>query len=70
MNMCLLDAIATGVETLRARGKYNNERSASEFCSERTLADTRNNGFVCLGNITDMDGVGAFLSTYEEMGQG
>ena len=63
MNMCLLGTIATGVETLRARVKYNMERGASEFCSEWTLADTGNNGFVWLGNITDMDGMGAFLST-------
>ena len=32
----------------------------------RTLADTGNNGFVWLGNVTDMDGMGAFLSTEEE----
>ena len=46
MNMCLIGTIATGVETLRARVKYNMERGGSEFCSEWTLADTGNNGFV------------------------
>ena len=46
MNMCLIGTIATEVETLRARAKYNMERGASEFCSERTLADTGNIGFV------------------------
>ena len=67
MNMCLLGTIATGVETLRARVKYNMERGASEFCSKWTLADTGNNDFARLGNITDMVGMGAFLSTDEEM---
>ena len=43
------------------------ERDANKFCSEWTLADTGNNGFVWLGNITDMDGMGAFLSTDEEI---
>ena len=66
MNLCLLGTIATGVETLRARVEYNMERGASRFCSDWTLADTGNNGFVQLGNITDMDGMSAFLSTEEE----
>ena len=43
------------------------ERRASEFCSKWTLADTWNNDFVWLGNITDMDGMGAFLSSDEGM---
>ena len=43
------------------------ERGAGEFCSKWTLADTGNNDFVWLGNITDMDGMGAFLSTDQEM---
>ena len=42
------------------------ERGASKFCSNWTLVDTGNNGFVWLGNITDLDGMGAFLSTEEE----
>ena len=63
--MCLYGVIATGVETLRARVNCNMERGASKFCSEWTLADTGNNGFVWLGSITDMDGMGAFLSTDE-----
>ena len=67
MNMCLHGVIATGVETLRARVTYNMERGANKFCSEWLLADTGNNGFVWLGNITDMDGMGAFLSTDEEI---
>ena len=67
MNMCLLGTISTGVETLRTRVKYNMERGASEFCSEWTLADTGNNGFVWLGNITELDGMGAFLRTDEEI---
>ena len=67
MNLCLLGTIATGVETLRARVEYNMERGASRFCSDWTLADTGNNGFVWLGNVNDMDGMGAFLSTEEEM---
>ena len=54
MNMCILGTIATGVETLRARVKYNMERGAGKYCSEWKLADTGNNGFVWLGNITDM----------------
>ena len=58
---------ATGVETLRARVNYNMELGASKFCSEWTLADTGNNGFVWLRNITDMNGMGAFLSTDEEI---
>ena len=62
MNMCLHGTIANGVETLRARVHYNMERGASKFCSEWTLADTGNNGFVWLGNITDIDGMGALLS--------
>ena len=67
MNMCILGTISTGVETLRGRVEYNMERGASKYCSEWKLADTRNNGFVWLGNITDMEGMGAFLTTDEEM---
>ena len=67
MNLCLLGTIANGVETLRARVEYNMERGASEFCCEWTLADIGNNGFVWLGNITDMDGMGSFLNTDEEI---
>ena len=66
MNLCLLGTIATGVETLRARVKYNMERGASKFCSDWSLTDTGNNGFMWLGNVTDVDGMGAFLSTEEE----
>ena len=67
MNMCILGTIATGVETLRARVEYNMERGASKYCSEWKLADTVNNSFVWLGNIIDMDGMGAFLTTDEEI---
>ena len=65
--MCLHGVIATGVETLRARVNYNMERDANKFCSGWTLADTGNNGSGGLGNITDMDGMGTFLSTDEEI---
>ena len=65
--MYLYGVIATGVETLIARVNYNMERDSSKFCSEWTLADTGNNGSGWLGNITDMDGMGAFLSTDEEI---
>ena len=67
MNMCILGTIATGVETLRARVEYNMERGASKYCSEWKLADTQNNGFVWLGNILDMESMGAFLTTDEEI---
>ena len=67
MNICLLGTIATGVETLRARVEHNMERGASKFCSEWKLADTGNNDFVWLGYVTDMDGMGAFLTTDEEI---
>ena len=46
MNMCILGTIATGVETLRARVEFNMERGANKFCSDWTLIDTGNNGFV------------------------
>ena len=65
--MCLHGVIATGVEPLRAGINYNMNRDASKICSEWTLADTGNNGSGWLGNITDMDGMGAFLSTDEEI---
>ena len=67
MNLCIYGTIATGVETLRARVEYNMERGASKYCSEWKLADTGYYGFVWLGNITDMDGMSAFLTTDEEM---
>ena len=66
MNMCIYGIIETGVETLRARVEYNMERGANKFCSDWKLADTGDNGFVWLGNINDMAGMGAFLSTAEE----
>ena len=66
MNMRLHGTIVSGVETLRARVHYNMERGASKFCSEWTLADTGNNGFVWLGNIRNMKGMGTFLNTDEE----
>ena len=64
--MCIYGTIAKGVEALRARVEHNMERGANKFCSEWKLADTGNNGFDWLVNITDMDGMGAFLSTDEE----
>ena len=63
MNMCIHGTIATGVDTLRDRVEHNMARGASKFCSEWKLADTGNNEFVWLGNITDMDGMEAFLRT-------
>jgi hypothetical protein len=67
MNMCIHGTIASGVETLRSRVKHNMARGASEFCSEWQLTDAGNNEFVWLGNITNMDGMGAFPSTEEEI---
>ena len=67
MNMCIHGTIATGVETLRARVEHNMARGASEFCSAWKLTDAGNKEFIWLGNITDMDGMGAFLSTEEEL---
>ena len=63
MNMCIYGTIAKGVETLRARVEHNMDRGTNKFCSQWKLADIGNNGFVWLGNITDMDGMGTFLST-------
>ena len=40
MNLCPLGTIATLVETVRARVKYNMESGASKFCSNWTLVDT------------------------------
>ena len=67
MEKCIHGTIKTGLDTLRARVEHNMARGASEFCSEWKLADTGSNGFIWLGNITDMDGMGAFLSTDEEV---
>ena len=67
MNMCIYGTIATGVKTLWLRVRHNTARGASEFCSEWQLTDAGNNEFVWLGNITDMDGMSAFLSTEEEI---
>ncbi len=67
MNISILGTIATGVETLRARVEYNMERGANKYCSKWKLTGTGNNGFVWLGNITDMEGMGAFLTTDEEI---
>ena len=64
MNMCIHGTIAIGVETLRVRVEHNiMARGACEFCSAWKLTDAGNNEFIWLGNITDMDGMGAFLST-------
>ena len=65
--MCIHGTIATGVDTLRVRVEHNMPRGATKFCSECKLADMGNNEFVWLGNITDMEGMGAFLSTDEEV---
>ena len=65
--MCIHGTITTGVETLRARVKHKMARGASEFYSEWQLTDAGNNEFIWLGNIADMDGMGAFLSTVEEV---
>ena len=67
MNMCIHGTITTGVDTLRARVEHNMARDVCKFCSEWKLADMGNNEFVWLGNITDMEGMGAFLSTDEEV---
>ena len=42
------------------------DRGASEFCSKWKLADTGNNGCGWLADITDMDGMGVFLSIDKE----
>ncbi len=59
--------IASGVETLKARVEHNMARGANEFCSEWKLTDSENNEFVWLCNITNMEGMGEFLSTDEEV---
>ena len=51
----------------KSKVEFNMERGSSKFCSEWILADTRNNGFVWLGNITDMDAMGTFPNTDEEI---
>ena len=68
MNLCMNGTIESGVETLRARVEYNmGAKGGSEFCSEWHLADLGNNKFVWLGNITDMEAMGAMLNTPEEV---
>ena len=69
MNMCIVGMITSGVETLKARVEQNMESSASKFCSEWKLADTGNNGFVCLGNITDEYAMRSSPNSYEEIKQ-
>ena len=59
--------ITSELETLKARVKYNMERGASKFCSGLKLADTGNYGFVCFGNITDVDAMGSFLNSDKEI---
>ena len=65
--MCIYGTIETGVETLGARVEHNMERGANKFCSQWKLADTGKNGFFWLGNITEIDGMGAFSSTDKEV---
>ena len=67
MDICIHRTITTGVDTLRARVEHNMARGANKFCTKWKLADTGNNKFVWLGNITDMEGMGAFLTTKEEV---
>ena len=67
MNMCIHGSIDTGVENLRSRVEHNMARGASEFCTVWQSTDAGNNTFVWLGNITDMDGMSAFLNTEEEL---
>ena len=43
------------------------ESGTNEFCSEWAIADIRNNSFVWLGNISDLESMGTFLSTDEEI---
>ena len=66
MNICIHRTIATFLENLRARVEHNMARGASEFCYEWKLDDIGNNGFVWLGNVIDLNGMVAFLSTDEE----
>ena len=67
MDTCVHGTITTDLDTLRARVEHNMARGASEFCSKWKLADTGSNGFIWFGNITDMDCMGSFLSTDEEV---
>tara|TARA_B110000459_G_C16421782_1_gene407777 strand:+ start:273 stop:512 length:240 start_codon:yes stop_codon:yes gene_type:complete len=68
MNLCINGTIKSGVEILRARVKYKiGVKGGSAFCSEWHLADLGNNKFVWLGNITDMEAMGAMLNTPEEI---
>ena len=69
MNMCIIVMINSGEEPVKARVEQNMESSASKFCSEWKLADTGNNGFVCLGNITDEYAMRSSPNSYEEIKQ-
>lgn len=67
MNLCIHGVIASGVDTLRDRVEHNMAKGGSEFCTEWSLADLGDNKFIWLGNITDMEAMGAMLSTPEEV---
>ena len=67
MNMCIHGTIASGVKTLRARVEHNMARGASEFCSAWKLTDAGNKEFMACMNVTDMEAMGAFMSSPEEL---
>ena len=68
MNLCMNGTIESGIEILRARVEHNMVvKGGNEFCTEWHLADLGNKKFVWLGNITDMEAMGAMLNTPEEV---
>ena len=67
MNVFIRGTIETGAHVLHAKVKADMAAGASEFVTEWRFAELDEKEFMACMDVTDMEAMGAFMSTPEEL---
>ena len=67
MNVFIRGTIATGAHVLHEKIKQDIKAGAGEFLTECRFAEVSEKEFMACMNVTDMEAMGAFMSSPEEL---
>ena len=67
MNVFIRGTIATGAHVLHEKIKQDIKAGAGEFLTEWRFAEVSEKEFMACMNVTDMEAMGAFMNSPEEL---
>ena len=67
MNICMHATVKAGFDVIKAKIEKDMAGNMGKFCTDYRLANLGNGEIIFIGNITDMEALGAMMSSPEEV---